>query len=252
MLRSDSSNSLRAIARLWGAAEQYRPWGDFLYSVQTGEPAFEYLYETSVFEYYARKQDAGRIFDEAMTNVSTQIAQDVVRLYDFSELRTVIDIGGGYGTLLVAILRKYPTLRGVLFDAPHVIEQAATRVSGTDVCERLTLVGGDFLATVPPGGDGYLMSEIVHGCDDETCVDLLRRCHEVIPANGKLVMIEFVLPAGPEPSLGKWSDLHMLVMTGGRERTAAEYEFLLDTAGFELTRVLPTTTGLSLIEATPA
>jgi hypothetical protein len=222
-----------------------------MYSVRSGKPAFNRTYGTGVFEYNTSNPEVGRNFDEAMTNGTTHVAREVVPAYDFSSFRTIVDVGGGYGTLLLAVLRANPELRGVLFDSPQVVERAAGQIGSTDVAERCTCIGGDFRAAVPAGGDAYLLSLVLHGCEDAKCVAVLQRCRQAMARNGKLLLVEFVLPSGPEPSFGRWSDLHMLVVTGGRERTAPEFEYLLASSGFSKMRVIPTMSGPSLIEAVP-
>ena len=186
-----------------------------------------------------------------MIGWTTQVAGAVADAYDFSAFGTVVDVGGGYGTLLAAILRSNPTARGILFDQPHVVAGAEDLLTAAGVADRCTRVGGDFFALVPPGGDAYVLAQIVHDWDDEHSVAILTQCRHAMPPHGKLLLVELVVPAGEEPFLGKWLDLHMLVMANGRERTAAEYEVLVRRAGFALTRVVPTPAGPSVVEAVP-
>lgn len=250
LLRTGTPNSMRALAIMY-AEEQYRAWGDILQSVRTGKPAFEHHFGMSYFTFLAQHPEANRVFNEAMTGWTAQLVSAVMDAYDFSPFHTIVDVGGSYGTLLAAILRSNPTAQGILFDQPHVIATAGEQLEAAGVAERCTTVGGDFFVEVPAGGDAYLLAQILHDWDDECSVAILRQCRRVVPAHGKLLVIELVLPPGEEPFLGKWLDLHMLVMVGARERTAAEYEALFRAAGFALARVIPTTAGQSIVEAIP-
>jgi hypothetical protein len=241
---------MRALAIMY-AEEQYRAWGDLLHSVRTGETAFDYQFGTGYFDYLAQHPEADRVFNEAMTGWTHQLVGAVVDTYDFSSVKTVVDVGGGYGALLGAILQRYPDTKGTLFEQPHVIDSAEEQLVAAGVAERCVFVGGDFFAAVPPGGDAYVLSQILHDWDDERCVAILEQCRRAMPEHGKLLVVELVLPPGDEPFLGKWLDLHMLVLLGGRERTAAEYDTLFRAAGFKLARVVPTPPGPSVVEAVP-
>ena len=250
LLRTGASDSMRALAIMY-AEEQYRTWGDILYSVQTGKTAFEQQFGTSYFQYLAQHPEADRVFNEAMTGWTTQLVGAVMDAYDFSPFQTIVDVGGSYGTLLAAILRSNPAAQGILFDQPHVVTAAEEQLIAAGVAERCTTVGGDFFIEVPAGGDAYVLAQILHDWDDERSVAILRQCRRAISTHGKLLVIELVLPPGEEPFFGKWLDLHMLVLLGARERTAAEYEVLLRATGFALARVVPTAAGPSIVEAVP-
>jgi SAM-dependent methyltransferase len=250
LLRTETPGSMRALAIMY-AEEQYRTWGDLLHSVQTGETAFDYQFGMGYFEYLAQHPEADRVFNEAMTGWTHQLVGAVVDTYDFSSFKTVVDVGGGYGALLAAILQRYPGTRGILFEQPHVIASAEEQLVAAGVAERCMFVGGDFFAAVPPGGDAYVLSQILHDWNDEHCLAILEQCRRAMPDHGKLLVVELVLPPGDEPYLGKWLDLHMLVLLGGSERTAAEYDTLFRAAGFKLARVVPTPPGPSVVEAVP-
>lgn len=250
LLRTGTPDSMRALAIMY-AEEQYRAWGDLLHSVQTGETAFERRFGTSYFAYLAQHPEADRVFNEAMTGWTTQLVGAVVDAYDFSPFKTIADVGGSYGTLLAAMLRSNPAARGILFDQPHVVAAAGEQLVVAGVAERCTTVGGDFFVEVPAGGDAYVLAQILHDWDDERSVAILRQCRRAMPAHGKLLVIELVLPPGEEPFFGKWLDLHMLVLLGARERTATEYDALFRAAGFALARVVPTAAGPSVVEAVP-
>jgi hypothetical protein len=250
LLRTGTPDSMRALGITY-CEEMYTAWGSMLHSIQTGEPAFAQHFGMGPFPYFATHPEADRIFNEAMIGYTHQVANAVTGSYDFSPFGTVVDVGGGYGTLLAAILRDNPTARGILFDVPHVIEAAEGFLSTTGVGERCARVAGDFFAALPAGGDAYLLSQILHDWEDEQCLTILRHCRGVMPKNGKLLVVELVIPPGNEPSFGKWLDLHMLAIPGGRERTEAEYGAIFREAGFELTRIVPTPAGTSVVEAVP-
>jgi len=250
LLRTAVPGSMRALAITYNE-EQYRAWGELLHSVKTGGVAFEHIYGMPVFEYFAQHPEADRVFNDAMIGWSNQVAGAVADTYDFAPFRTVVDVGGGYGTLLAAILRNNPDARGILFDQPHVIAGADGLLTAAGVADRCATVGGDFFAAVPEGGDAYVLAQILHDWDDDRCMTILRQCRRAISSHGKLLVVELVLPPDEEPFFGKWLDLHMLVMNGGRERTAIEYGALFQATGFQLTRVVPTPPGPSVVEAVP-
>jgi hypothetical protein len=249
-LQSDVPGSLRAVAMMHGELE-YRPYGEVLHSVQTGETAFKLVYGQELFPYLTQHPTAAAVFDEAITGYTTQVAATVAAAYDFSQFGTLVDVGGGQGTLLRAILQANPTLHGVLFDLPHVTEDAKKRLAAAGLTERCSIIGGDFFTTVPTGGDAYLLKWIIHDWDEERAVTLLKNCHRAMGVRSKLLVIEAVLPSGNTPFFHKWADLTMLVITGGRERTEAEYRTLFAAAGFELTQIIPTSSEMSVIEGVP-
>jgi hypothetical protein len=250
-LRSDVPNSQRSMAIMNGE-EHYRCWGELLYSVQTGRTAFEKLFGQPIFHYLAAHPRQARIFDEGMVGVHGAETKAMLDAYDFSRFGTLVDIGGGTGSLLIATLQRHPSLRGILFDRPDVIERARAGVKAAGLENRCTLMGGDFFETVPPGGDAYLMRHIIHDWNDEQCRTILRHCRKVVPATGKLLLIESVIPPGNDPSFAKLLDLTMLVIPGGMERTEAEYRELLASAGFQLERIVPTASVIHVIESLPA
>lgn len=250
LLRSETPGSMRALTIMY-AEEQYRAWGDILHSVRSGEPAFDHVYGTHYFGYLAEHPESSQVFNEAMVGWTNQLVGAVVDAYDFSPFRTVVDVGGGYGALLATILRKHENQRGILFDQPHVVADAKQHLEAAGVADRCTCVGGDFFQALPPGGDVYILSQILHDWDDDSATRILRQCRKVVPEDGRLLVVELVLPPGDEPFLGKWLDLHMLALLNARERTAEEYATLLDRAGFESVGVIPTMPGPSVVEAVP-
>ena len=250
LLRTGTPDSMRALAITYNE-ELYRAWGDILHSVRTGQPAFEHHFGLPVFTYYAQHPESDRVLNEALASYTTQLAGAAATTYDFSPFKVVVDVGGGYGALLAAILRRNADARGILFDQPHVVAAAEDYLTTAGVADRCVRVGGDFFTAVPDGGDAYVLSQILHDWDDERCVAILKQCRKVMPGHGKLLVVEIVLPLSEEPSFGKWLDLHMLVVTSGRERTAPEYAALFDAAGFTLGRVVPTPAGPCVVEAVP-
>lgn len=248
LLRSDVPDSMRALARMYGS-EQFQAWSALEESVRTGTPAFGQVFGTSYFDYLEHHPEPSAVFNDAMTGWTAHLADSVVAAYDFGDRRQVVDVGGGLGLLLSTILHAHPAVSGVLFEQPHVTADAEAFLEKAGLGGRVSTVGGDFFDSVPDGGDTYVLAQILHDWDDDQCARILDSCHEAMPPGATLLVIEQVLPPANEPSLGKWLDLHMLVMLGGRERTADEYRSLLAAAGFELTSVIPTQSGASLVEA---
>jgi hypothetical protein len=247
-LQSDVPDSIRAYVILRGE-EQYRAWGDLLHGVQTGGSSFEHIYGMNLFDYLAQNPESAKIFDESMTNLSAIESAAIAASYDFSSIQTLVDVAGGEGLLIASILKSNPTLKGVLFDRPYVIERAKRFLEAEGVLERCQLAAGNFFESVPEGGDAYILKHIIHDWDDERAIAILKQCHKVMPDNGKVLVAEQVIPPGNEPFMGKLLDLHMLVMApGGRERTEAEYRALFEKAGFKLTRIVPTQREVSIVE----
>jgi hypothetical protein len=249
LLRRDAEGSLRDTAIMFGEEWHWRVWGSAYDSVRTGEPAFAGVHGSDIFPYFAANQDAACVFDRAMTSLSHTAAAAVSEAYDFSGVTTLADIAGGHGTLLAGILRANPSMRGVLFDQPQVIAGAPERLAAEGVEGRVELKTGDFFAEVPAGADAYLMKYIIHDWDDERAHVILANCRRAMPDGARLLLVETVIAEGNAPHFGKLLDLEMLLFTGGRERTEAEYRALLARAGFRLTRVVPTRSPLSIVEA---
>ncbi len=249
-LRAGVPGSLRAFAIMLGEPEHWRAWEGVLHSVRTGQPAFEHVFGMPHFRYFAEHPEAARIFDEAMTSRSSQENEAVVAGYDFADTQTVVDVGGGQGTLMASILQAYPKARGVLFDLPHVIGMSRTRMASAGHTARCEFVAGDFFASLPAGGDLYLLKKVIHDWDDERAQLILTNCRNAMSSTGRLLLIEPVIPPGNDPSFNKLLDLLMLVWTsGGRERTESEHRALLALAGLNLNRLIPTRSGVSIIEA---
>lgn len=249
-LRSDAPQSQRDLARMMGA-EQYQAWGDLLYSVQTGRIAFDRRFGKPIFDWLAEHPEKARIFDAAMTGIHGRETGAVLAAYDFGGIRTLADIGGGNGSNLSAILQAHPDMQGMLFDLPHVVERAEPHLEAAGVADRCRSIGGSFFESIPSGADAYLLRHIIHDWDDEKSLTILRHVRSVIPDHGRLLVIEAVIPPGNEPFPMKFLDLTMLTIPGGKERSREEYEDLFRSAGFELSRIVPTETDMSVIEGRP-
>lgn len=248
-LQSDIPGSMRGIVMM-GGREYYQAWGNFLYSIQTGQSAFENLYDMPLFEYYAQNPESGKAYDQAQKSGSAAARAEILKSYDFSGISKVVDVGGGNGSLISAILKTNLTMQGVLFEQPSAIAQAKDLIQAEGVEERCELVAGDFFESVPSGGDTYILRYILHNWDDERASAILKNCHHAMLENGKILVIEQIIPPGNEPFLGKLLDLHMLVLfPGGCERTENEYRVLFETSGFQLTKIFPTQANVSVLEA---
>lgn len=248
LLQTSVPMSLRSLA-IWNGEMSYQAWGDVLHAVETGRPTMQRVLGMKLFDYLWQKPEVGQIFNDAMSGLATQVSQAVVAAYDFSGVGCVVDIGGGQGTLLGAILRVYPEVRGLLFDGAAVVAGAHQRLAAMGLAERCEVVGGDFFERVPEGGDIYLLSSVLHDWDDEHSLQILRNCRRAMRQHGKLLLIECVIPHSSEPCFSKLLDLQMLVVTGGRERTAEQFQTLLSAAGFEMRDILPTAVPELIIEA---
>ena len=251
-LRTSAPGSLRALAIYIGQDPHWRVWGNLLHTVQTGERAFDHVYGQRLFEYLAQHPGDAALFNEVMTELTVEVGPAVAAAYDFSEIGTLVDVGGGRGHALVPILRANPTLQAVLFDVPHVVESARPLLAEAGVGDRCAFVGGSFFESVPSGGDAYLLKHVVHDWDDERSLAILATCRRAMAASSKLLLVERDLPTDNRQALpALLSDLSMMIQPGGGERTVEEYRALLATAGFVLMRTIPTPTGESVIEARP-
>ena len=249
-LRSDVHGSLRGFARLAGMEMSWRGWGKLLYSVETGECAFAHVAGEDTFSYLGSRPYEAGIVNSAMTSMSALEAQAVVDAYDFSDAQVVVDVGGGHGLLLSTILAANPHLRGILYELPHAVDGAWAALNALALGDRTQVIAGDALKSAPAGGDVYLLKHIIHDWADEPSVTFLRNIAEVLPPDGRLLIVEMVLTPPGEPHFSKLLDLEMLVMSpGGKERTVEEYEALLGAAGLRLSRLIPIDGPNSIIEA---
>lgn len=252
-LQTGVPDSVRASTIMFCEQWHWRLWGDLLESVKTGKTAVDHIYGTSnLFEYFMQDLEAGKVFNEAMTSTSVTANDAVVTGYDFSAFRKLVDVGGGEGSLLASILKAYPTVKGVLFDQASAIEDAQEKqyVEAEELKDRCELVAGDFFVSVPTG-DAYILKTVIHNWDDERAVAILNNCRQAMTENGKLLLVELVIPPGNARSFGKFLDIEMLTVCGGCERTASEYSSLLKAAGFNLAQIISTLSPWSVIEAVP-
>jgi O-methyltransferase domain/Dimerisation domain len=247
-LGSGSPDALRARAILNGGL-WYTAWGGLLHSVRTGQTAFDHMTGKTFFEYLAADGEATDVFNEAMASSTEGAASAVARTYDFSGARTIVDVGGGTGMFLAGILRANPQAQGVLLERPDAATTADELLGSVGMRQRCNVVAGNFFTAVPAGGDVYILSWVLHDWDDERSIAILGNCRQAMTPDARLLVIEQVIPPGNEPSLSKLYDLHMLVLSGGRERCEDEYRDLLAAAGLDLVRIIPTDVPRSIIEA---
>ena len=248
-LRSDAPGSVRAWAMQIGQQYFWNSWGHLLNSIRSGNSAFGELYGMTAWEYRAAHPEANAIFNAAMTSNSLGVVDAIVAAYDFSKIRVVVDVAGGEGALLAAIVAANPYLRGILFDQPHVLARAKALLEGAGVHDRCDIVSGSFFEQLPKGGDVYILKSIVHDWDDPSSVSILRQCRAAINDGGRLLLVEQVLKGANESDSAKFADLMMLVMLGGRERNAGEFQRLCFEAGFRLTKIIPTGSRYSIVES---
>jgi SAM-dependent methyltransferase len=246
-LRSDVPGSQWAFAVMMGE-EHYHVWGDLFFAVETGQNAFERIYGMPVFEFLSENPEKGRIFDAAMTSIHGRETLPLLDAYDFSDIELLADIGGGNGSVLTAVLQRHPKLRGLLFDLRPVIERSRRNLKFAGFAGRCQLATGDFFQSVPAGADAYLLRHIIHDWNDEKAMLILRNIHRAMKADGRLLVLETVLPPGNQPSPARFLDLTMMLVPGGQERTEEEYRRLFGDAGFRLTRIIPTSSPISVIE----
>jgi SAM-dependent methyltransferase len=244
-LRSDRPDSLRSFAVMAGA-EFYQSWGHLLYSVQTGKPGFQDRFGAPFFEYMTERPERHAIYDAAMMVHGIAETEPMLDAYDFSVFGTVVDVGGGNGRMLAAILERYPGVKGILFDLPAVADRTRATMAELGLGERCQIVGGDFFTSLPPA-DAYVLRHIVHDWEDKEAASILRNCRNAMNPGGRVLVVETVIPPRDEPCFGKWLDLMMLIV-GGRERTEEQYRHLLAQAGLKLSRIVPTAHEVSMIE----
>ena len=251
-LREDYPGSLKHTFIAETDGLHWRSWEKVLDSVRTGEPRPQAVFDMPAFDYYAKNPTEGEQFGRAMENVSGFAAHAVLEGYDFGGIRTLADIGGGNGSMALAVLGRYPEMRGIVFDLPYIEKQATQKIRAAGAADRCRFEAGDFFERAPKGADAHLLKFILHDWNDEDSVRLLKRCREAIDPSGRLLVLEVIVPEENRPDFSHMMDLNMLVMTGGMERTAKEYEELLGRAGFRLSRIVPTASPFSVIEGKPA
>jgi hypothetical protein len=249
LLQNDVPGSWRSMVLTLGEIH-YRAWGELLYSVKTGQPAFDYVFGMGLFDYLAENGEDGATFNAAMTDFSGLVSYAVLLAYDFSAFRSIVDVGGGHGKFIQGILELYPQSKGTVFDLPAVIEGTIDRLKylGT----RCSSVGGNFFESVPIGADAYILSGVIHDWDDTSSIAILRNCRNSMGQNGRVLVVEMVVPETKEPSFSTLLDLNMLVMSRGRERTASEFRNLFQAAGLEVISIVSSLSPLKIIEGRKA
>ncbi len=246
-LRSDVQGSQRSLALMMGE-DQYRAWGNLADTIETGDNAYEKVFGKPIFDHLAEQPEKARIFDDAMTGIHGRETGAIIDAYDFSGINVIADIGGGNGSKISSILQSYPNMQGILFDLPHVVERTRPNIEAAGLSNRCQLVDGDFFQSVPAGADAYIMRHIIHDWDDQKSLTILKNCHGVMLSGNKLLLVESVIPPGNDQFMGKFLDLTMMLIPGGKERTENEYHELYDKAGFDLVQIVPTSTEVSVIE----
>lgn len=252
-LRSDRKDSLRDYARMMIGDYSWRPWGELMQGVRTGERVFDSVYKMPLFEYLQRNPDKERVYSASMASLSTMQNTAISRSYPFGHYEKLVDVGGAHGHLLGTILRRHSKLQGVLFDQPSVVAQAAKKefVTTPTLRKRCTIIGGSFFDAVPPDADAYLLKHIIHDWNDTDCVRILRNCRDAMRKGGRVLVADDIIAPGNKPDFGKFIDIHMMLI-GGRERTREEFLDLFSAARLKLKRVIPTGTLASILETVAA
>jgi len=245
-LRTDAPGSYRAGAQLFH--HLFAGWEGLHHSIQTGEPGFNKVFGAPIFDYIQAHPELGPVFDAGMTSLNFYETTAMLDAYDFTGIKVLADVGGGNGSLLSAVL----ALKGILFDLGHVVGRAKERLKAAGLAERCTTIEGSFFETISARADAYLFRHIIHDWTDEQCIQILGHCRRVIPANGKLLIADGVVPAGNAPSPSKDLDMTMLTFPGGQERTKIQFQSLLEASGFALKSITPTTTMINVVEGKPA
>jgi SAM-dependent methyltransferase len=253
-LRTGMLDSSHALVMLFGSERLEENWKNLEYCVRTGEPAFRLRGVTDPFSDLLRTPELEATFDAAMADVTRRVAIAVSAEYDFGTIRTLVDVGGGNGTLLTGILKANPFLHGIVYDSPATAERAKKLIEESGLADRCDAVGGDFFKEVPAGGDAYILKHVIHDWNDDRATAILRNCHRAMDPKGRLLIVEGVCPVrideSPQSRGTASNDVNMLVSTGGRVRSEAEFRSLYDAAGFKLTRIVPTQSGFGVIEGT--
>jgi hypothetical protein len=252
-LKSNAEASLRDAAIWMGEEPHWRVYGNLMHSVKTGKPAWSEVHGEDVFPYlFGTNRELGDIFNRAMTSISAHMIQAMLAAYDFSQVKVLADIAGGYGHLLAGIMHDQPEIKGVLFDLVPVCEDAAKFLEKENVADRVEIICGNFFQSVPVSADVYMLKYIIHDWNDDECVTILKNIKAEMSDDAKIIIIETVIPEDNEPHFGKILDMEMLLSPGGIERTAGEFEQLLDDSGLKLNRIIPTQSMFSIVEAIKA
>jgi DNA-binding transcriptional ArsR family regulator len=248
-LCSDADASMAWAAQFYGSREQRERWTLLGDSIRTGKSVVPALHGKESFDYFAEDPRHADLFNRTMASISELTDASVAAGYDFSVYPTIVDVGGGHGSLLASILAATPHSQGVLYDIPAVVSDAPKILCERDVADRVRIEAGSFFDSVPAGGDAYVLKNIMHDWPDEKAVQILRNVRAAASRHSTILLVELVIPDHDRDFPGKWADLEMLLNLAARERTAAEYRNLLSQAGFQMTRLVSTASPLSLVEA---
>ena len=248
-LKRDAPGAARATVLTFGGKHFWNVMSEFPHCLQTGESAQQKVAGMPLFQYLSQHPDEASLFSETMVGFHGGEPPAIAAAYDFSGIGTLVDVGGATGNLLTTILAQFPQLRGLLFDLPHVEKDAKALIASRGMADRLSIDTGSFFERVPAGGDAYLLSHVIHDWNEDQCLTILGNCRKVMPPQGRLLIVESVLPPGDTMHEGKMLDMVMLLAPGGEERNEEEYRALLGKAGFRLSRVVPTNSAVSVIEA---
>ena len=252
LLVTDAPGSMRWLVVSELGQEHYPAWGNLMHSIKTGESAFDNHFGMDVWKYFQQNPEDAAVFNDSMSGMTAVVNEKITSLYDFSRFNKIVDVGGGHGALITAILKANPQAFGVLFDSEQVISGARPKLDAAGIADRCAAIAGNFFQSVPAGGDVYMMKWIIHDWDDEKATKILKNIRSQIPQTGRVIIVDCVVPEGDDPDFSKFFDLNMMVMTGGKERTAKEFDELLSGAGFRFLRVIPTDLPTSIVEAEPA
>lgn len=238
-----------AAAIILGGEITLRGLDEFMYSLQTGKTGFERSFGMPCFDWLASHPEEASLFNQTMVGFHGMEPPAIAAAYDFSEFQTIVDVGGSTGNMLTTILARYPEPQGILFDLPHVVQNAPALIQQRGLGDRIRIEAGSFFDSVPAGADAYLLSHVIHDWNEEQCLTILGNCRRAMNSDSRLLLAEMVLPEGNVPHPGKMLDMIMLTAAGGEERTASQYGVLLEKAGFRTTRVVPTASAVSIVEA---
>ncbi len=257
LLRTDMPGSMRSFVLLFAGVVTQDAWKELEYCVRTGEPAFHRLWpDDDAFSFIARNPEQAAVFDDAMAAFAPMTSAALAASYDFGRFGKLVDVGGGNGALMIGILKANPNLRGIVFDRPEAAASAREKLAAAGLADRCEAAAGDFFREIPRGGRAYMLKHIIHDWNDECAVAILKNCRSAIPSDGTLLVIEGVYPARVEQSealrRATATDVNMLVSTGGRQRSEAEFREILAAAGFRLNRIVDTPARASVIESSPA
>jgi SAM-dependent methyltransferase len=249
-LRSDAPYSQRGWA-LGQGETGYAAWAQLLHTVTTGQPAFERIFGAGYYEYMARHPEAAAEWDRSMDQTARDWLHSLTAIYDFTPIGTIVDVGGGHGTVIAGILKDIPTARGILFDLPHVVAGAGPLLAAAGVAERCEVVGGDMFAAVPRGGDAYIIARVLFNWDDERALALLTSCRRAMGTHARLLVIDVVDADADKPRFAAFGDLNLLLLFGGRQRTESEFRTLFQAAGYAIAQILPTQSQFKLVVGMP-